>query len=132
MRTKRWKHGCFSIEEKGTVTKVVAMGGKDRRWYGNPLATAEILDVTSMQWQNLPDLPFGVGGNKGLKSLIGPYLGFSVGGKNGQEIRQQFEQRIIGLRKNENGDYYWKEVNGLTTGRYLTSVVNAPMSMVPC
>ena len=138
MRTKRWGHGCFSIEEKGTVTKVVVMGGKENGGHlqgGNILASSEILDVTSMQWKNLPDLPFVVIGNRGVESVHGPFLGFTVGGIPGQDdddFRQTYRKTVHGLRKNENGDYYWEEVNGLTTGRYLSTVVNAPMSMVPC
>merc|ERR1712126_139651 len=40
MRARREKHGCFSIEENGRVTKIVAMGG-----FGNGyLSSAEILN----------------------------------------------------------------------------------------
>ena len=126
MRNARRFHGCFSINEKGTTTKVVAMGGSS--WSGT-LSSAEILDVASMQWQDLPDLPFSVRGNKGVESVTGPYLGFSVAGINRDST--SFENRIIGLRKNQNGNYYWQEVNNqLITGRKHPAVVNA-VAMVP-
>ena len=125
MRNKRKDHGCFSIEENGQVTKIVAMGGS----YHGRLSTAEILDVKSMQWQDLPDLPFAVKWNKGVESKIGPYLGFSVAGWSDTTGN---EKRIIGLRKNQNGNnYYWEQANSLTTGRMSPTVVNAPISMVP-
>ena len=125
MRNKRIRHGCFSIEENEQVTKVVAMGGS----YQGTLSTAEILDVKSMQWKDLPDLPFAVDFNKGVESVIGPYLGFSVAGRSQMT---NIEKRVIGLRKNQNGNnYYWEQANILTTGRMLPTVVNAPISMVP-
>jgi len=128
MKTDRIWHGCFSIEENGTTTKVVAMGGNGG-YASDRLSTAEILDVASMQWQDLPDLPFPVDSNRGVESGIGPYLGFSVAGfseKNG------WEKRIVGLRKYHNGIYFWQELdNQLTTGRSDTAVVNVPDSMVP-
>ena len=121
MRNARRFHGCFSINEKGTTTKVVAMGGSS--WSGT-LSTAEILDITTMQWEDLPDLPFRVSHNKGVESVTGPYLGFSVAGFNGDST--SYENRIIGLRKDQNGNYYWQVVNNqLTTGRSLPAVVNA-------
>ena len=92
------------------------------------LSTAEILDVASMQWEDLPDLPFGVHGNKGVESVIGPYLGFSVAGRNNAGN----ENRIIGLRKNLNGIYFWQEMDDqLITGRIGAAVVNVPDSMLP-
>ena len=129
MRTGRYDHGCFSIEEGGTTTKVVAMGGSD---FGGTLqwniASAEILDVASMQWQDLPDLPVGVYGNKGIESVIGPNMGFSVACYNDEGN----ENRIIGLRKNQNGTYFWQELTTrLTTGRNNAAVVNVPDSMLP-
>ena len=125
MRTGRQVHGCFSIKEIGTTTMVVAMGGYGSR---GRLATAEILNVTSMQWQDLPDLPFGVYGNKGIESVIGPNLGFSVAGSS----NAGYENRIIGLRKNRNGTYFWQELTAqVTTGRGYPAVVNAPDTMVP-
>ena len=130
MRTKRSMNGCFSIEEKGIVTKVVTMGGVSSG------LTAQILDVATMQWQNLPDLPFKVRESKCVESVIGPYLGFCLGGcrkSSGCEgwwSSDAGEQKIIGLRKNQTG-YYWEIVNSqLTTGRAGLSLVNAPLSMV--
>ena len=131
MRTGRRMHGCFSIDENGTTTKVVAMGGQGYGWRSP--ASAEILDVASMQWEDLPDLPFGVYGNKGVESVISPNLGFSVAGQTGQSKHQSKNQnRIIGLRKNQNGTYYWQELTTqLTIGRSHAAVVNVPESMVP-
>ena len=124
MRTGRSSHGCFSMDENGTTTKVVAMGG----YNSGILSTAEILDVASMQWQDLPDLPFAVLGNKGVESVIGPNLGFSVAGQSNAGN----ENRIIGLRKNQNGTYFWQELTTqLTTGRKNAAVVNVPDSMLP-
>ena len=90
-------------------------------------ATAEILDTQSMEWQNLPNLPFNVAHNKGVESVTGPYLGFTLGGwgDNGRE------KRMLGLRQQGHNNYRWEQVNGLTTGRYWHSVVNAPVSLVP-
>ena len=99
------------------------MGGSGVQ-YGEYLSSAEILDVATMQWQDLPDLPFRVTGNKGVESVTGPYLGFSVAGFNSDS--KSYEKRILGLRKNQNGNYYWQVVNNqLTTGRSLPAVVNA-------
>ena len=126
MKTGRQYHGCFTIDQNGTTTKVVAMGGQGYGW--RRPASAEILDVASMQWEDLPDLPFGVYGNKGVESVISPNLGFSVAGRIGYENHN----RIIGLRKNQNGTYYWQELTTqLTIGRSHAAVVNVPESMVP-
>ena len=130
MWTGRKLHGCFSIEENGTITKVVAMGGKTNANYA--MSMAEILDVASLQWQQLPDLPFKVVSNKGVESVIGPYLGFSVAGSRPLGSSWRREKRIIGLRKNKNGSYYWEQLNSqLSYGRDSFSAVNAPISMVP-
>ena len=120
MRNVRYRFGCFSVMEDGYVVKVVAMGGSDGR---RTLSSAEMLDVESMQWENLPSLPFQVYHNKGAESVIGPYLGFSVGGYG--------ERRILGLRKQGDHNYQWEQVNGLSSCRDYHTVVNAPMAMVP-
>ena len=123
MRNERAVFGCFSINEKGATTKVVVMGGQESGW--NELASAEILDVASMQWEYLPYFPFATYRNKGVESVIGPYLGFSVAGWN-------ISNRIIGLRKNQIGTYFWQELTTqLTTSRHYPAVVNVPESMVP-
>ena len=125
MKTGRENHGCFTIDQSGTTTKVVAMGGKGSGW--RSLASAEILDVASMQWEDLPDLPFGVYGNKGVESVISPNLGFSVAGRTRYN---EIKDRIIGLRKNRNGTYFWQELTiQLNYGRYEHTVVNVPESM---
>ena len=109
------------------ITKVVAMGGRTGARYLVPeilFATAEILDLSSIRWQNLPDLPFAVALNGGVESIDGPYLAFSVRGWDGKRHRK----KIIGLRKNQNG-YNWNEVIGLANndlGRSSHAVVNAP------
>ena len=127
MRKARNGHGCFSITENGLVTKVVAMGGDSPNSSGwKRTATAEMLDIQSMQWQYLPNLPFAVAHNKGVESVTGPYLGFTVGGYSDWS-----ERRTFGLRQLGYNNYRWEQVNGLTTGRYRHSVVNAPVSLVP-
>ena len=130
MGTARAMHGCFSIEENGTITKVVAMGGKPN---GNfALSKAEILDVASLRWQRLPDLPFEVRYNQGVESMIGPYLGFSIAGSSSWPSHWMTEKRIIGLRKYRNGSYYWEILNNhLSSKREFFSAVNAPISMLP-
>ena len=130
MRTGRFNHACFSIAENETTSKVVAMGGIARRHSGwNSLTTAEILDITTMQWEDLPDLPFVVSGQKGVESITGPYLGFSLAGR---KTNGKLRRSIIGLRKNQNGNYHWEELNDiLTTGRELHAVVNVPDAMAP-
>ena len=130
MRNGREDHGCFSIYEKGVPTKVVAMGGRDlspRTGRLERIASAEILDVASMRWQDLQDLPFAVNGNTGIESVTGPNLGFSVGGKSNAGT----ENRIIGLRKNQNGNYFWQELTTrLSTGRSYHAALQVPDSMV--
>ena len=131
MGTARAMHGCFSIEENGTITKVVAMGGKPN---GNfALSKAEILDVASLRWQRLPDLPFEVKDNQGVESMIEPYLGFSIAGSSPiGNFGWRTEKRIIGLRKYRNGSYYWEILNNhLSSKREFFSAVNAPISMLP-
>ena len=122
MRNARGRFGCFSVTENGNVSSVVAMGGVDGRGIQS---TAELLNVQTMQWQNLPSLPFYVYGNKGVESVIGPYLGFSVG------AYADCERRIIDLRKEGDKNYQWEQVNGLSSCRRYHSVVNAPIELVP-
>lgn len=122
MRTARYEHGCFSVTENGEVTKVVVVGGRGSG--GVSLATAEILDIQSMQWQPLPNPPFAMSYGIAVESVIGPYLGFSIGGSS--------EKRMIGLRKKEGGNgYQWDYLNGLSTSRTGLTVVNAPKSILP-
>ena len=124
MRTGRYSFGCFHIMENNIITKVVVMGGQTH--FGRE-SSAEILDVKTMKWQNLPNLPFGVKYNKGVESVVGPYLGFSIGGSSSS---YSYERRIVGLKK-EGENYRWQQVNSLSTGRYDPASVNAPSSMVP-
>ena len=124
MVTGRQYFGCFHITENNIVTKVVAMGGYS---YGERSSSAEILDVRTMSWQNLPNLPFKVKYNNGVESVVGPYMGYSIGG---QSDSQNYERRVIGLKK-EGDNYQWEEVNSLSTGRLALASVNAPSSMVP-
>ena len=124
MVTGRQYFGCFHITENNIVTKVVAMGGNS---YNEPSSSAEILDVRTMSWQNLPNLPFKVQYNNGVESVVGPYSGFSIGGESDSQI---YERRVIGLKK-EGDNYQWQEVNSLSTGRRQLASVNAPSSMVP-
>ena len=123
MNIARMDHGCFSIMQNGYVSKIVVMGGNNSSF----LSSTEMLDVTSKQWQILPNLPFKVASNEGVESVVGPYFGYSVGGYTGNGL----EKRIIGLRKQSSGNYQWIHVNWLTTARRALSVVNAPISMLP-
>ena len=144
MGTGRQNFGCFHIMEHNNVSNVVVVGGTNNN---GRLSSAEILDAKTMKWQNLPNLPFGVYTNHGVQSVVGPYLGFSLGGfssnhtgidygqKNGLEIEgekiiNQQETRIFGLKK-EGEKFIWQQVNSLSTGRVRMASVNAPSSMVP-
>ena len=144
MGTGRSSFGCFHIMEHNTVTNVVVVGGESNY---QSLKSAEILDVKTMKWEYLPNLPFKVRSNNGVESVVGPFLGFSLGGfssnhtgidygqKNGLEIEgekiiNQQEARIFGLKK-EGEKFIWQQVNSLSTGRTRMASVNAPSSMVP-
>ena len=128
MGTGRQHFGCFHITENNIVTKVVVMGGKDSTISHRGLSSsAEMLDVRTMSWQNLPNLPFAVYQNNGVESVVGPYIGFSIGGHSSSN---EYERRIVGLKK-EGENYRWQQVNSLSTGRYDLASVNAPSSMVP-
>ena len=124
MQTGRENFGCFHIMKNNTVSKVVVMGGHS---YDGKISSAEMLDVRTMKWQNLPNLPFAVQMNNGVESVVGPYIGFSVGGNSDS---YNYERRIVGLKK-EGENYLWEQVNSLSTGRYQSASVNAPSSMVP-
>ena len=124
MVTGRQHFGCFHITENNIVTKVVAMGGQG---YDGRLSSAEMLDVRTMSWQNLPNLPFKVQYNNGVESVVGPYMGFSIGGTSDSN---NYERRIVGLKK-EDGNYRWQQVDSLSTGRKYLASVNAPSSMSP-
>ena len=124
MRTARENFGCFHVMENNIVTKVVVMGGNN---YDGKLSSAEMLDVRTMKWQNLPNLPFEVYKNEGVESVVEPYIGFSVGGYSNSN---RYERRIIGLKK-EGENYRWQQVNSLSTGTYAPASVNAPSSMLP-
>ena len=124
MRTARQNFGCFQIMENNIVTNVVVMGGNN---YDGKLSSAEMLDVKTMKWQNLPNLPFEVYYNEGVESVVGPYIGFSIAG---QSDSNSYERRIVGLKK-DGKNYRWQQVNSLSSGRYGPASVNAPSSMVP-
>ena len=98
MRNVRYRFGCFSVTENGSVSKVVAVAGSDG---SRTLSSAEMLDVETMQWQNLPGLPFQVYDNKGVESVTRPYLGFSVGG-----FSRSIEKIIIELRNNMEKSFW--------------------------
>ena len=124
MRTGRHSFGCFHIMKNNIVTNVVVMGGYG---YDGYLSSAEMLDVRTMKWQNLPNLPFAVQYNRGVESVVEPYMGFSMGGYSNSDA---YERRIVGLKK-EGESYQWQQVNSLSTGRQKLASVNAPNSMVP-
>ena len=125
MRVGRERFGCFHIMENNIVTKVVVMGGHNN--YDGRISSAEILDVRTMSWQNLPNLPFAVQNNKGVESVVESYLGFTIGGNSASH---SYERRVVGLKK-EGENYRWQQVNSLSTGRQRLASVNAPSSMVP-
>ena len=106
------------------ITEIVVMGG----YNSGALSSTEILDVNSMTWRTGPALPISVAYNRGVQSEVGPYLGFSTGGRdgNGQEQR-----KIFGLKKTNGNNFKWEEVHGMTTGREIYSVVNAPKNLLP-
>ena len=99
------------------------MGGSGGSGSGS---STEILDVNSMTWRTGPSLPISVYQNKGVQSEVGPYLGFSTGGRS-----RQGQRKIYGLKKTNGNSFKWEEVHGMTTGRYFHSVVNAPKSLLP-
>ena len=100
------------------ITQIVVMGG-----YLTGSST-EVLDVNSMRWKTGPALPTSVTHNKGVQSEVRPYLGFSTGG------RGQYSFKIYGLKKTTEDSFDWEEVHGMTTARWLHSVVNAPKSLL--
>ena len=124
MGTARKYFGCFHIKDNNIVTKVVVMGGEN---YDGTISSAEMLDVRTMTWQYLPDLPFAVRYNEGVESVVGPYIGFSMGG---QSSSSSYERKVVGLKK-EGENYEWQQVNSLSTGRQHLASVNAPSSMLP-
>ena len=124
MGTGRQYFGCFHIMENNNVTNVVVVGGYNGNWR---LSSAEILDVKTMKWHNLPNLPFAVSHNNGVESVAGPFIGFSLGGYSTSYVPVT---RIVGLMK-EGEAFRWQQVNSLSTGRQKLASVNAPNSMVP-
>ena len=125
MGTARGYLGCFHIMDHYNVTNVVVVGGRNH--YSNELSSAEILDTKTMKWQNLPNLPFGVIRNNGVESVVGPYLGFSLGGLGSSGTP---ETRIFGLKK-EGENFQWEQLKSLSTPRNYLASVNAPSSMLP-
>ena len=112
------------------ITEIVVMGGYYTRFFSYiALSSTEILDVNSMTWTTGPALPISVYGNKGVQSEVGPYLGFSTGGRNNRN--NPCQNKIYGLKKTNGNSFKWEEVHGMTTARYHHSVVNAPKSLLP-
>ena len=107
------------------ITQIVVIGGNGS---GRPpyLSSTEILDVNSMTWRTGPAFPMTVYYHKGVQSEVGPYLGFSTGGRS-----RQRQRKIYGLKKTNGNSFKWEEVHGMTTARYSFSVVNAPKSLLP-
>ena len=93
------------------------------------IRSTEILDVNTMTWAMGPPLPIRAYGNKGLKSVVAPYLGFSIGGYRGQQHGKT--SKIFGLRKTGQSSLIWEEVKNMTMTRYYHSAVNAPKSLLP-
>ena len=101
------------------------MGGSGGPW----LSSTEILDVNTMTWSIGPPLPVSVNAIRGVESVSGTYLGFATGGYLAHQSREQ--SKIYGIKKTNEKVYTWEEVHGMTTGRYVHSVVNAPNSLLP-
>ena len=51
---KRGGHGCFSLKEKGDVSKVYVFGGTDGLSY---FSSTEVLKVGDLDWSDGPSLP---------------------------------------------------------------------------
>ena len=129
LSTARHFNGCFHIKDNNVITQIVVMGGQNYGSNGSrSLSSTEILDVNIMTWRVGPLLPISVYGNKGVISLSGTYLGFSTGGRDGNN---QFLTRIYGLKKTSENVYTWDEVHSMTTARQVHSVENAPRSLLP-
>lgn len=133
MKNLRAGHGCFPITEKETITKIQVTGGHhgEIRSYGfSADHLTEILDLEENKWKKGSPLPLEVGEvvewNKGVESIAPPYLGFSVGGQKNDWLSRK---NIYGLKKPNENEYVWEEVNSMNQSRIATSVVNAPMSM---
>ena len=125
MSIVRRLQACFAVKENGIVTKIVAAGGY---LFGRATSSSEILDVTTRQWKSLPSLPILLDHFRGVESVSGDYLGFTIGGYNRESKKN--ERRVYGLKKHEDNSFQWQDVNGMKKLRYGATVVNAPMSLV--
>ena len=108
------------------ITQIVVMGGYGSGGSGSQTST-EILDVDTMTWGTGPTLPTTIYFNKGVKSEVGPYLGFSTGGVG----RPSTTNKIYGLTRTSRNGFKWETVHSMTTARRSHSVVNAPKSFLP-
>ena len=112
--------------DNNIVTKIVVMGGFDR--YGSRyLSSTEVLDVDTMTWAKHAPLPISVNYNRGVTSLGGPYLGFSIGGHDGTG---RSKSNIYGLKSQGKNIFTWEEVHNMSATRRLHSAVNAPKNLL--
>ena len=91
------------------------------------LSSTEILNLSDMTWSPGPDFPYDIYLNKGVTSIQGDILGYSVGGT---ARRGRYQKEIMGLKKS-NGHLEWVSVGNMTEGRYSHSAVKAPRSLTP-
>ena len=99
------------------------MGG-----YGSGfLSSTEVLDVDTMRWERHAPLPISVVLNRGVASLGGTYLGFSIGGNN---RTGQSKSNVYGLKSLEKNRFNWEEVHNMNGARRYHSAVNAPKNLL--
>ena len=123
MRNGRYYHGCFSVKERGNVTKVYVFGGDN----GSAMKSTEMLNVIDLKWSDGPSLPFPMYGNAGVPSVTDSYHGFSVGGITG--YNGTYLKTVLGL-ENSNRNQRWVEVGSLKEPRRSHTVVNTPTSLL--
>ena len=126
MMTARSGHGCFSAKNRGNVTHVYAFGG---RGFGfEYLKTTEVMDVNYLVWSYGPSLPIGIVENRGVESFDDIYDGFSIGGRDTEDWK---EQSVIYGLKNTNGNKQWLRVGSMNNPRWSTTAINAASYLLP-
>ena len=118
MKKARYYHGCFSVKQNGNISNVYVFGGS------GAMKATEVLNVNDLIWSDGPDLPIGIYGNTGAESNDNQYLGFSVGGYNGNA-----KNTIYGLQKSGQNQK-WVAFQSMNEARNDASVVNVPSSLL--